>query len=176
MPKRLGAVTVGYKRHCNRHLPSGRQWLGTGWAPGRGEGAGGGTHPPLPMHFCPPLPSPASHIFLLLPTSSANGARGSPHRPAPVPRAPQVGTPTSNDQYLHRIGRTPRADSPALHAVLLLADFEGPVLRHMRGFGLKRAPAPAIDDETQAMLDYGLEKLAPTQLGGHTRNIWVCDA
>ena len=34
-----GAVTVGYKCHWSRHLASGRQWLGRGWAPWRGGGA-----------------------------------------------------------------------------------------------------------------------------------------
>ena len=32
LPKRLGAVPVGYKCHCGWHLASGRQWLGMGWA------------------------------------------------------------------------------------------------------------------------------------------------
>ena len=38
----MGAVAVGYKCHCSWHLPSGRQWLGAGWAPWRGCGV-----PPL---------------------------------------------------------------------------------------------------------------------------------
>ena len=46
LPKRLGAVTVGFKCHCSWHLPPGKQWLGIGWAPWRG---GGGTSLPL-MH------------------------------------------------------------------------------------------------------------------------------
>ena len=36
LPKRLWAVTVGYKCHRGRHLASGTQWLGEGWAPWRG--------------------------------------------------------------------------------------------------------------------------------------------
>ena len=36
LPKRLGAVTVGYCCHSAWHLPSGGQWLGIGWAPWRG--------------------------------------------------------------------------------------------------------------------------------------------
>ena len=40
----MGAVTVGYKCHGRRHLASGGQWLGIGWALWRG--GGGGTPPP----------------------------------------------------------------------------------------------------------------------------------
>ena len=44
----MGVVTVGYKCRWSRHLASGGQWLGIGWAPWRGRG--GGTPPPrLPM-------------------------------------------------------------------------------------------------------------------------------
>ena len=39
----MGAVTVGYNCHWGRHLASGGQWLGVGWAPWEG---GGGTCPP----------------------------------------------------------------------------------------------------------------------------------
>ena len=48
LPKRLGAVTVGYKCRGSWRLPSGGQWLGIGWAPWRG--GWGGYLPPLPMH------------------------------------------------------------------------------------------------------------------------------
>ena len=49
LPKRLGAVTVGYKCHRGRNLASGGQWLGIGWALWRGG---------VPMHRCPPSPRP----------------------------------------------------------------------------------------------------------------------
>ena len=56
LPKRLRAVTVGYKCHRGWHLTAGGQWLGIGWAPWRGaRGA-----PPLPMHPRP-SPPPAPH-------------------------------------------------------------------------------------------------------------------
>ena len=44
LPKRLGAVIVGYKCHRSRHLALGRQRLRVGWVPWRGRG--GKTSPP----------------------------------------------------------------------------------------------------------------------------------
>ena len=47
LPKRLGAVTVGYNNHGRLHVPSGGQRLGIGWAPWGGGGRG--LPPPVPM-------------------------------------------------------------------------------------------------------------------------------
>ena len=58
LPKRLGAVSVGYKCHSRWHLPSGRQWLGIGWAPWRvrgwgvKQGGGGGRGGLGPKSLC----------------------------------------------------------------------------------------------------------------------------
>ena len=46
----MGAVSVGYKCHGSRHLASGGQWLGIGWAPWRG----GGDTFPTSNAFVPP--------------------------------------------------------------------------------------------------------------------------
>ena len=53
LPKRLGAVTVGYKCHWGWHLPSGGQWLGAL--------EGGGIPHPISMHPCPPPPNTPPH-------------------------------------------------------------------------------------------------------------------
>ena len=58
LPKRLGAVTVGYKCHWCRHLASGRQWLGIGWAAWR---VGWGTPPPPSNASLGRRPSPPPH-------------------------------------------------------------------------------------------------------------------
>ena len=52
-------VTVGYQCHRSWHLPSGRQWLGIGWAPCK---KAGGAAPPrfqCTAH-CPPAPCSAN--------------------------------------------------------------------------------------------------------------------
>ena len=59
LPKRLRAVTVGYKCHLGWHSASGGQWLGIGWAPWRG---GGGTSPPSPLPVRPSPGAKQSHV------------------------------------------------------------------------------------------------------------------
>ena len=51
LPKRLWAVTVGYKCHSSRHLPSGGQSLGISWAPWKPP-------PPSPFPCIPARPPP----------------------------------------------------------------------------------------------------------------------
>ena len=92
--RRLEEVTVGSKCHRAWQLPSGRQWLGIGWAPWRGRGV-----PPPPFQCIPPPPP-------LLPPRSPGGEGL---------RWPQGGWRAQSVHHVtmeyHKIGRPPASVS-----------------------------------------------------------------
>ena len=63
----------------------------------------------------------------------------------------QVGMPSSQDQYIHRLGRTARGTADAGHAILLLSDFEAAGAASLRSLGVKDVPPPNAAAEAGAV-------------------------
>eukprot|EP00667_Euglena_gracilis_P006073 EG_transcript_6122 len=72
----------------------------------------------------------------------------------------QVGMAASQEQYIHRLGRTARGTAEAGHAVLLLADFERPFIRDLVTLGVAEVPAPPISPQVTALAARGRDALA----------------
>jgi len=86
----------------------------------------------------------------------------------------QVGVASSQEQYIHRLGRTARGTGTAGHAILLLADFERPFLSSLSGLGVKETPPPSLRPELAAQLEKGRRVLAePTSEADRATQVYV---
>jgi ATP-dependent RNA helicase MSS116 len=80
----------------------------------------------------------------------------------------QVGIATSQEQYIHRLGRTARGTAEAGHAMLLLADFERPFLSSISKLGVKEIQLPPVTPEVTAKVELGRAVLAKPQKKGES--------